>query len=76
MALNDRAEFLEFASKASGEPEHLVLAYVRAWLIAGEIHDKVDTPEPALFKLKLADRALSGVSPEVVHGPRAHGPRR
>lgn len=54
--LNTRPEYLLFVAKATGIEEALVRAYVRAWLIAGEINAKV--PAAALSR---------PMSPEVIY---------
>ena len=42
--LNKRPEYVTFVSQASGIEEDLIRAYVRAWLISGEINAKVPVP--------------------------------
>ncbi len=55
--LNSRPEYLSFVAKSSGQSENVILAYVRAWLIAGEINTKV--PASALSR---------PMAPQVIYG--------
>jgi hypothetical protein len=62
-AIGQRADFLDFAAQASGEPQALVLAYAQAWLIAAQIAAKVGvSPDPPLHRLK------DLIAPEVIYG--------
>ena len=58
--INTRPDYLTFIAQTISEPEPLVLAYVRAWLIAGEINTKVGSP-PLI-------RLVFPLSPEVIYG--------
>jgi|GEM_PF-2733320 len=54
--LNTRSEYLSFVAQATGVDEALLRAYVRSWLIAGEINSRV--PASALSR---------PMSPEVIY---------
>ncbi len=55
--LNLRPDYLAFVAQTINQPQPLVLAYVRAWLIAGEINSKVGSPP-----------LVHPMSPEVIYG--------
>lgn len=55
--INSRPDYLTFVAETIAVPEPLVLAYVRAWLVAGEINAKVGSPP-----------LVRPMSPEVIYG--------
>ncbi|HLK89847.1 MAG TPA: carboxypeptidase-like regulatory domain-containing protein, partial [Polyangia bacterium] len=55
--LNTRSDFLAFVAQTINQPQPLILAYVRAWLVAGEINAKVGTPP-----------LVRAMAPEVIYG--------
>jgi hypothetical protein len=59
--LDTRPELVRFASRASGIEETLVRTYVRAWLITGEINDRVDKPRPP-------GTLSQPMAPEIIYG--------
>lgn len=59
--LNERAEYLTFVAKATGVEQAKLRAYVKAWLIAGEINAKVPLLLPAIAPLSRP------MAPEVIY---------